>query len=81
MIINENRTDSYIGTVDLSDPQDLRMVENIRKMVKLANKEKRFGERAMYVKLQGRGPRPSRQYYQSLPLCLADRADVYLYGR
>lgn len=81
MIINENRTDSYIGTIDLSDPQDLRMVANIRKMVKLANKEKRYGDRPMYVKLQGRGPRPTRQFYQSLPLSLADRADVYIYSR
>lgn len=81
MIIKENRTDAYLGTVDLNDYADMRMVKNIRKMVKLANKEKRFGKRAMYVKLQGRGPRPSRAYHQSLPLSMAVTADVYIYDR
>lgn len=81
MIIKENRTISYIGTVDLSNDEDMNLVKGIRRLVKEANSKKAFGPKCMYVKLQGRGPRPTRRYHLSLPLSLADRADVYLYGR
>lgn len=82
MVIKENRTVSYLGTVDLSDPQDMSLVKGIRKMIKEANQMKSFGPRAMYVKLQGRGPRLGQyRYHQSLPLKFSKTADVYLYGR
>ena len=82
MVIKENRTDSYIGTVDLSDSQDLALVKNIRKLVTEANRAKAFGPRSMYVKLQGRGHRMGKlRYNQSLPLSFSKTADIYLYGR
>jgi hypothetical protein len=34
-----------------------------------------------YVKLQGRGARPSRRYHQALPLSMSTSADVYIYNR
>jgi hypothetical protein len=34
-----------------------------------------------YVKLQGRGPRPSRRYHQALNLSMSTSADVYIYNR
>lgn len=82
MIIKQNRTASYIGTVDLSDQNDMSLVKGIRKLIKEANREKAFGPKPMYVKLQGRGPRLGiRRYNDSLPLTLSKTADVYLYGR
>lgn len=82
MIIKENRTASYIGTVDLSDQNDMSLVKGIRKLVKEANQNRSFGPKSMYVKLQGRGPRlGKRRYNQSLPLQFAKTADVYIYGR
>lgn len=83
MIINANRTDSYIGTVDLSNEGDMKLVAMSRKLVKEANlKLKESGKRPMYVKLQGRGPRLGvRRYNQSLPLQFAKTADVYIYTR
>ena len=83
MIINTNRTDSYIGTVDLSNEGDMKLVAMSRKLVKEANlKLKESGKRPMYVKLQGRGPRLGvRRYNQSLPLQFAKTADVYIYTR
>ena len=82
MIIKENRTDAYIGTVDLSDSHDMALVKNVRKMIAEANRVKAYGERSMYVKLQGRGHRMGkRRYNQSLPLSFAKTADVYIYGR
>lgn len=83
MIINENRTDSYMGTVDLSDAADMNMVAIARKLVKEANaKLRESGKRQMYVKLQGRGYRQGvRRYNQSLPLKYATTADVYIYER
>lgn len=83
MIIKENRTNSYIGTVDLSSDQDMLHVKLARNMVKEANaflREK--GERQLYVKLQGRGHRMGkRRYNQSLPLKFSKTADVYVYQR
>ena len=35
MIIKENRTDAYIGTVDLSDSHDMALVKNVRKKLML----------------------------------------------
>lgn len=82
MIIKENRTASYIGTVDLADQEDMSLVKGIRKLVKEANQNRSFGPKSMYVKLQGRGPRlGKRRYNQSLPLRFAKTADVYIYGR
>jgi hypothetical protein len=82
MIIKENRSESYIGTIDLSNDEDVSLVKGIRKLVKEANLKRAFGPKAMYVKLQGRGPRLGvYQYNQSLPLSLSKTADVYLYGR
>jgi len=83
MIINENRTDSYMGTVDLSNADDMNMVTIARKLVKEANvKLRESGKRQMYVKLQGRGHRQGvRRYNQSLPLKYATSADVYIYNR
>jgi hypothetical protein len=82
MIIKENRTVSYIGTVDLSNDEDMSLVKGIRSLVKEANKKQAFGKRPMYVKLQGRGPRLGiRRYNDSLPLTLSKTADVYLYAR
>lgn len=83
MMMKENRTDSYLGTVDLSDAKDMAMVKNVRKIVSEANRKlKASGKPAMYVKLQGRGHRMGqRRYHQSLPLKYATSADVYLYTR
>lgn len=83
MIINENRTDAYMGTVDLSNEGDMKLVAMSRKLVKEANvKLKESGKRPMYIKLQGRGPRMGvRRYNQSLPLQFAKTADVYIYTR
>jgi hypothetical protein len=82
MIIKENRTVSYIGTIDLSNNEDMSLVKGIRRLVKEANKKQEFGKRPMYVKLQGRGPRLGvYRYNQSLPLSLSKTADVYIYGR
>jgi hypothetical protein len=82
MIIKENRTVSYLGTVDLSNDEDMSLVKGIRRLVKEANKKQAFGKKPMYVKLQGRGPRLGvYRYNQSLPLSLSKTADVYLYGR
>lgn len=83
MMIKENRTDSYLGTVDLSNPSDMSMVKAVRRMVSDANaKLRESGKPSMYVKLQGRGYRMgNRSYNQSLPLKYAKTADVYVYTR
>ena len=84
MIINENRTDSYIATVNLTDTDDQNWVKAIRKAVSETNtfyKERGVSTRK-YVKLQGRGHRMGkRRYNQSLPLSFAEKADVYVYNR
>jgi hypothetical protein len=81
MIIKENRTVSYIGTVDLSNNEDMSLVKGIRRLVKEANKKQAFGKKPMYVKLQGRGHRMGLyRYNQSLPLKFSDTADVYIYS-
>lgn len=82
MIIKENRTDSYLGTVDLSDEHDMKLVKNARRIVKEANAKGFYGDKKMYIKLQGRGHRFGvRRYHQALPLKLAQTADVYIYER
>jgi hypothetical protein len=82
MVIKQNRSTSYIGTVDFSDPDDMNLIRMLRKMVREANRMKSYGPKSMYVKLQGRGPRLGvSRYNQSLPLSFAKMADVYLYGR
>ncbi len=80
----DNRTSSsYRMTVDMVDgqvaPNDLGAVQDLRALVKKHNSLP--GSNKMYVKLQGRGPRPSRRYHQSLPLGMATSADVYVYDR
>ena len=84
MIIKENRTDSYIATVNLKDPNDQQWIKAIRKAVSEANafyKERGVSTRK-YVKLQGRGHRMGNyRYHLSLPLTCAEKADVYVYDR
>jgi hypothetical protein len=84
MIIKENRTDSYVATVNLKDPSDQQWIKAIRKAVREANafyKERGQATRK-YVKLQGRGHRMGvYRYNQSLPLTFAEKADVYVYDR
>lgn len=76
------RTSAYRFTVRMIDgqvaPEDQAAVDGLRTVVKLGNSA--FGTRK-YVKLQGRGPRPTRRYHQSLPLSMAIAADVYVYDR
>lgn len=83
-ITSANRTStSYRITVDMVDgqvaPNDLDAVQDLRALVKKHNSLP--GSNKLYVKLQGRGPRPSRRYHQSLPLGMATSADVYVYER
>lgn len=77
-----NRTSAYRFTVRMIDgqvaPEDQAAVDGLRTVVKLGNSA--FDTR-QYVKLQGRGPRPTRRYHQSLPLSMAVSADVYVYNR
>lgn len=77
-----NRTSAYRFTVRMVDgqvaPEDQAAVDGLRTVVKLGNYA--FDTR-QYVKLQGRGPRPTRRYHQSLPLSMAVSADVYVYNR
>jgi hypothetical protein len=76
------RTSAYRFTVRMVNgqvaPEDQAAVDGLRTVVKLGNTA--FGT-TKYVKLQGRGPRPSRRYHQSLPLSMATTADVYVYIR
>jgi len=84
MIIKENRTDSYIATVNLKDAGDQKWIEAIRQSVKEANAfyRERGQTTRKYVKLQGRGHRMGvYRYNQSLPLSFAEKADVYVYDR
>jgi len=84
MIIKSDRTDSYIATVDLKDPDDQAWIKTIRNAVKDLNDFQKSRGRSLrqYVKLQGRGHRMGvRQYNQSLPLKFADTADIYVYNR
>ena len=84
MLIKENRSNTYIGTVDLKDERDMKMVKNVRRMVKEANAHMRDSDngKQLYVKLQGRGHRMGkRRYNQSLPLKFSETADVYIYER
>ena len=86
MIINENRkSDSYLGTFNLSDINDMKMVMGIRRMVKDANEHLRDSDsntKSLYVKLHGRGHRMGiRRYNQSLPLEFSKTADAYVYLR
>ena len=77
-----NRTSAYRFTVRMIDgqvaPEDQAAVDGLRTVVKLGNSA--FDTRK-YVKLQGRGPRPTLRYHQSLPLSMAVSADVYVYDR
>lgn len=77
-----NRTSAYRFTVRMVNgqvaPEDQASVDGLRTVVKLGNSA--FDTR-QYVKLQGRGPRPTRRYHQSLPLSMAVSADVYVYDR
>lgn len=83
-ITTDNRhSSSYRMTVNMVNgkvsPEDLGLVQDLRALVKKHNSLP--GSDKMYVKLQGRGPRPSRRYHQSLPLGMATSADVYVYNR
>ena len=83
---NETRTTAYRFTVVLQDGKPVsRGAESLAALRKSISQENAFqrkiGGRQQYVKLQGRGPRPSRRYWQSLPLDMSDYADVYVYNR
>lgn len=86
---SQNRSStSYRMTVKMSDGQvaseDQNAVSELRTLIKNRNTQYRkygFSAKQMYVKLQGRGPRPSRRFHQSLPLGMAVTADVYVYER
>ncbi len=77
-----NRTSAYRFTVRMVDgqvaPEDQAAVDGLRTVVKLGNSA---FDTHQYVKLQGRGPRHTRRYHQSLPLSMAVSADVYVYNR
>ena len=77
-----NRTQAYKFTVQMKDGKpagsDRSLVDDLRLAVKIGNLAS--GKR-QYVKLQGRGPRPSNRYHQSLPLNMSTSADVYVYSR
>ena len=62
MIIKSDRTDSYIATVDLKDPDDQAWIKTIRNAVKDLNDFQKSRGRSLrqYVKLQGRGHRNGR---------------------
>jgi hypothetical protein len=84
MIINENRTDAYIATVNLKDANDQQWIKDIREAVKTVNAFYKLDGQPTrkYVKLQGRGHRMGvYRYNQSLPLTFAEKADVYVYNR
>lgn len=74
------RTTNYVMTVDLVNGKaDDEILNLVRMLVRLENKYEGTNK---YVKLQGRGPRLGNpRYNQSLPLPLAERADVYVYER
>lgn len=76
------RTNAYRFTVRMVNgkvhPEDQAAVDGLRTVVKLGNTA---FDTKQYVKLQGRGPRPSRRYHQSLPLSMAVTADIYVYNR
>ena len=80
MIINANRSETYVGTVNLNDPEDQAWIQTIRTFVSEASAQ---FPKQRYVKLQGRGPRAhnGRRYHQGLPLKYAKMADVYVYPR
>ena len=79
------RSSAYRFTVRMLNgqvhPEDRAAVDGLRTVVKLGNTAFGDFEPMKYVKLQGRGPRPSRRYHQSLPLSMAVTADVYVYNR
>ena len=83
--MTRTRTSAYKFTVRMVNgkvhPDDQASVDGLRTVVKLGNIAFGDFEPKKYVKLQGRGPRPSRRYHQSLPLSMATSADVYVYVR
>ena len=76
------RTPAYKFTVQMENGQPVGLgadlVRKLRASIKLSNSN---SESKQYVKLQGRGPRPSLRYHQSLPLSMSVTADVYVYDR
>lgn len=76
---NLGRTDAYRFTTDSRDDSH---VVALREEVKAYNATRREGQKALYVKLQGRGHRyGNRRWNQALPLDYAERYDVYTYER
>ena len=77
-----NRTQAYKFTVQMKDGKpadsDQSLVDSLRLVVKIDNLAE---GKSQYVKLRGRGPRPSNRYHLSLPLSMATSADVYVYTR
>jgi len=92
---SKNRTStSYRMTVKMVNgqvaPEDALAVQELRTLISNNNNGVYAWMPKQYVKLQGRGPRASvarraykypRAYDQSLPLPLAETADVYVYNR
>jgi hypothetical protein len=72
------RTNAYVMTVDLVNGKSND--ETLKALRKLVSAENKHLGTTKYVKLQGRGPRLGK-YNQSLPLPLANTADVYVYER
>lgn len=84
MLINENRTESYVGTVNLSDPEDQAWIRTVRSSISDVNaiRKSNGDSHRQYVKLHGRGHRMGeRRYNQYLPLKFAEKADIYVYTR
>ena len=73
---------AYRFTVQLKEGKPIgkgaKAVEELRRIVKLNNNE---WAKDQYVKLAGRGPRPSKKYQATLPLTMSTHADVYVYER
>lgn len=83
-MIENGRTPNYVGTYYLGDPADMEEVAQLQRLVKNMNKmlrESGYRQFQYRVTCQGRGPRPSKKYYQSLPLSMAERMDVYIHRR
>jgi hypothetical protein len=79
MTKNDNRTSSYLFTVNLSNPADVAFLKAYRELWYGTGK---------YVKLQGRWGKKNpawnqrqRPYHKGCPLSSAVSADAYLYDR
>lgn len=85
------RTEGYLGTFDLKNPEDMKVVAWLRMHVRRVNKEEHLGPK-IYTKLQGRlgENNPNAHKYrhggkygshQCIRLADAQTADLYVYER